>query len=56
MNDIRKIAFIGAGNMTQSIVGGMCKSGYPADHVFVLQTGKKAPVRHQFQCPHPAVI
>ena len=35
MNDIRKIAFIGAGNMTQSIVGGMCKSGYPADHVFV---------------------
>ena len=28
MNDIRKIAFIGAGNMTQSIVGGMCKSGY----------------------------
>ncbi|PTB85160.1 pyrroline-5-carboxylate reductase [Pseudidiomarina aestuarii] len=31
----RKIAFIGAGNMTQSIVGGMVKSGYPADHIFV---------------------
>ena len=35
MNDIRNIAFIGAGNMTQSIVGGMCKSGYPADKVWV---------------------
>ena len=35
MNDIRNIAFIGAGNMTQSIVGGMCKSGYPADRVWV---------------------
>lgn len=31
----RKIAFIGAGNMTQSIVGGMVKSGYPADHILV---------------------
>lgn len=35
MNDIRNIAFIGAGNMTQSIVGGMCKSGYPADNIWV---------------------
>jgi len=35
MKDIRNIAFIGAGNMTQSIVGGMCKSGYPADKVWV---------------------
>lgn len=35
MNDIRNIAFIGAGNMTQSIVGGMCKSGYPANNVWV---------------------
>lgn len=35
MNDIRNIAFIGAGNMTQSIVGGMCKSAYPADKVWV---------------------
>lgn len=35
MSDIRNIAFIGAGNMTQSIVGGMCKSGYPADKVWV---------------------
>ncbi len=31
----RKIAFIGAGNMTQSIVGGMVKSGYPSDHIYV---------------------
>ncbi|MGM0480730.1 MAG: pyrroline-5-carboxylate reductase [Pseudomonadota bacterium] len=35
MNDIRNIAFIGAGNMTQSIVGGMCKSGYPAKNVWI---------------------
>ncbi|RUO62916.1 pyrroline-5-carboxylate reductase [Pseudidiomarina planktonica] len=35
MSDYRKIAFIGAGNMTQSIVGGMCQSGYPADHIFI---------------------
>lgn len=32
---IRKIGFIGAGNMTQSIVSGMVASGYPADHIFV---------------------
>ncbi|OZB06569.1 MAG: pyrroline-5-carboxylate reductase [Idiomarina sp. 34-48-12] len=31
----RKIAFIGAGNMTQSIVGGMVKSGYPSDSIYV---------------------
>jgi len=31
----RKIAFIGAGNMTQSIVGGMVDGGYPADHILV---------------------
>ncbi len=31
----RKIAFIGAGNMTQSIVGGMVHSGYPADLIYV---------------------
>ncbi|GAB3295151.1 pyrroline-5-carboxylate reductase [Pseudidiomarina andamanensis] len=30
-----KIAFIGAGNMTQSIVGGMVKSGYPSDNIYV---------------------
>ncbi|RUO78169.1 pyrroline-5-carboxylate reductase [Idiomarina tyrosinivorans] len=35
MNDIRNIAFIGAGNMTQSIVGGMCQSGYPAKQIWV---------------------
>ncbi|RUO72770.1 pyrroline-5-carboxylate reductase [Idiomarina seosinensis] len=42
MNDIRNIAFIGAGNMTQSIVGGMCKSGYPAEKVWISNpsTGK----------------
>ncbi|CUA84319.1 pyrroline-5-carboxylate reductase [Pseudidiomarina woesei] len=31
----RKIAFIGAGNMTQSIVGGMVKSGYPSELIYV---------------------
>ncbi|RUO60736.1 pyrroline-5-carboxylate reductase [Pseudidiomarina marina] len=31
----RNIAFIGAGNMTQSIVGGMVKSGYPSDKIYV---------------------
>ncbi|RUO60492.1 pyrroline-5-carboxylate reductase [Pseudidiomarina insulisalsae] len=31
----RNIAFIGAGNMTQSIVGGMVASGYPKEKVFV---------------------
>lgn len=31
----RTIAFIGAGNMTQSIVGGMVTSGYPANAIFV---------------------
>ncbi|WP_411357936.1 pyrroline-5-carboxylate reductase [Pseudidiomarina salilacus] len=38
----RTIAFIGAGNMTQSIVGGMVASGYPADAIFVSNpsTGK----------------
>jgi len=35
MSNYRKIAFIGAGNMTQSIVGGMRHSGYPADHILV---------------------
>lgn len=32
---LRKIAFIGAGNMTQSIVGGMVRSGYPKDLIYV---------------------
>lgn len=31
----RKIAFIGAGNMTQSIVGGMVKSGYPSELIHI---------------------
>lgn len=31
----RMIAFIGAGNMTQSIVGGMIQNGYPANYVTV---------------------
>lgn len=31
----RKIAFIGAGNMTQSIVGGMVKSSYPSELIYV---------------------
>ncbi|WP_158768653.1 pyrroline-5-carboxylate reductase [Paraglaciecola sp. L1A13] len=29
----RNIAFIGAGNMSRSIISGMCNSGYPADKI-----------------------
>tara|TARA_R110000744_G_scaffold55666_9_gene117597 strand:- start:5594 stop:6415 length:822 start_codon:yes stop_codon:yes gene_type:complete len=29
----RHIAFIGAGNMSRSIISGMCNSGYPADKI-----------------------
>lgn len=35
MTTTRSIAFIGAGNMTQSIVGGMVAGGYPADQILV---------------------
>ncbi|RUO29467.1 pyrroline-5-carboxylate reductase [Aliidiomarina sanyensis] len=31
--EVRTIGFIGAGNMPQSILGGMIKGGYPAKHV-----------------------
>lgn len=34
-NDIRTIGFIGAGNMPQSILGGMITRGYPASSVLV---------------------
>ncbi|MCL5254689.1 MAG: pyrroline-5-carboxylate reductase [Gammaproteobacteria bacterium] len=34
-NQVRKIGFIGAGNMPQSIIGGMIKGGFPADAVLV---------------------
>ncbi|RUO72347.1 pyrroline-5-carboxylate reductase [Pseudidiomarina sediminum] len=34
-NQPRNIAFIGAGNMTQSIVGGMVASGYPSNQIWV---------------------
>ncbi len=30
---IAKIAFIGAGNMARSLIGGLLKQGYPADHI-----------------------
>lgn len=33
-NPPRQIAFIGAGNMTQSIIGGMVKNGYPASAIY----------------------
>ncbi len=29
----KKLAFIGAGNMTRSIISGLIHSGYPADHI-----------------------
>lgn len=35
MTTTRSIAFIGAGNMTQSIVGGMVAGGYSADQILV---------------------
>lgn len=31
--EVRTIGFIGAGNMPQSIIGGMVKGGYPADKI-----------------------
>lgn len=34
-NQVRKIGFIGAGNMPQSIIGGMIKGGFPVDSVLV---------------------
>ncbi|RUO22963.1 pyrroline-5-carboxylate reductase [Aliidiomarina minuta] len=34
MAQTRKIAFIGAGNMPQSIIGGMVQGGYPADAIY----------------------
>lgn len=34
-SDTRTIGFIGAGNMTQSIIGGMMKAGYPPQSVSV---------------------
>lgn len=42
MSEQRKIAFIGAGNMTQSIVGGMRQSDYPAERILISNpsTGK----------------
>ena len=34
MASTRKIAFIGAGNMPQSIIGGMVRGGYPASSIY----------------------
>jgi pyrroline-5-carboxylate reductase len=46
----RMIAFIGAGNMTQSIVGGMVQSGYPANYITVSNpsTDKLERLQQQF--------
>ncbi|WAJ69063.1 pyrroline-5-carboxylate reductase [Catenovulum adriaticum] len=32
--EFKKVAFIGAGNMTASIISGMVKNGYPSDFIF----------------------
>lgn len=46
----RKIAFIGAGNMTRSIVGGMVQNGYPAELITVSNPsiGKLEQLQHDF--------
>lgn len=31
--DIAKVAFVGAGNMARSLIGGLLQQGYPADHI-----------------------
>ncbi|WP_409524093.1 pyrroline-5-carboxylate reductase [Nitrincola sp. MINF-07-Sa-05] len=34
MNQYPIISFIGAGNMSRAIIGGLLKNGYPADHIW----------------------
>ena len=31
------IAFIGGGNMAKAMVGGLCKNGFTADHILVIE-------------------
>ena len=35
MNNIRKLAFIGGGNMAGALIGGLIKRGVPASHLVV---------------------
>lgn len=46
----RSIAFIGAGNMSRSIIGGLVKNGYPANHITAANpsTGKLEALAQDF--------
>jgi pyrroline-5-carboxylate reductase len=46
MTDSRaRIAFVGGGNMTRSIIGGLIASGHPADRIAVGEPGEEARAR-----------
>ena len=49
-DSIRTIAFIGAGNMTRSIIGGLINSSYPADKIIATNrsTGKLDSLKADF--------
>ncbi|MBY5992621.1 pyrroline-5-carboxylate reductase [Ferrimonas balearica] len=49
-NDIRTVAFIGAGNMSRSIIGGLIQNGYPSDRIIASNpsTGKLEALAEQF--------
>ncbi len=49
-DSIRTIAFIGAGNMTRSIIGGLINSNYPADKIIATNrsTGKLESLKADF--------
>lgn len=48
MTTVKKIAFIGAGNMAKSLIGGMVANGYPADAIYAsAQTRNKLDLLEQ---------